>query len=261
MCSFSLEGFRFDKGPSLLLYPDLYAETFAELGRDIHDCIRCVWLSPARSEAWQATFASQYRLGWRVRPTAACRVAKVQERCYRVHFGDGTALDMLYDVQAMVSQLNHVEPGCGGWDAACPAALHKTHQLSHVQHSSASLIPCQPRQLSHVQPSLSIAHLPAPCAPTTQGRRPLPAVALPCPRRSVSVQGRRDTGPRGPAVSPDRSRATADSGVSARDPGTPSRGAGRVLSGLEAEGHVHLPRPVRRPISLQRSRRGERRLA
>ncbi|CAN0335872.1 unnamed protein product, partial [Hapterophycus canaliculatus] len=39
-------GFRFDTGPSLLLLPDTYRETFADLGRDSDDFFEMRRVSP-----------------------------------------------------------------------------------------------------------------------------------------------------------------------------------------------------------------------
>lgn len=72
--------FRFDTGPSLLLFPNTYKSTYAALGQDMEDHV------PLR----------------RVEPAA-----------YRVHFEKGGYLDMLYDQQQMVAQLEAVEPGAG----------------------------------------------------------------------------------------------------------------------------------------------------
>eukprot|EP00775_Hariotina_reticulata_P005714 gene5714-5954_t len=86
------EGFRFDTGPSLLLFPNEYRQTFEYLGAQLEDYVQLV---------------------------------KVQPAAYRVFFAEGalssgsqsssrfSSLDLLYDVQAMVQQLEHVEPGAG----------------------------------------------------------------------------------------------------------------------------------------------------
>jgi len=73
-------GFRFDTGPSLMLYPDVYRECFAALGTPME-------------EAFEAL--------------------RVEDTAYRLFFGDASTLDMKYDVQAMVDQFEGVEPGAG----------------------------------------------------------------------------------------------------------------------------------------------------
>ncbi len=70
-------GYRFDTGPSLLLFPQTYRDTFAELGAALPP------LDP-------------------VAPVA-----------YRVFYGDGTSLDLLSDEDAMAAQLEAEERGAG----------------------------------------------------------------------------------------------------------------------------------------------------
>ncbi|CAG9467515.1 unnamed protein product [Pedinophyceae sp. YPF-701] len=74
-------GFRFDTGPSLLLFPDTYKQTFALLGEP----------------------DMERRLP----------VTKITPAGYRVHFGDGSDADMIYDRDAMCAQLEKIEPGAG----------------------------------------------------------------------------------------------------------------------------------------------------
>ena len=57
-------GWRFDTGPSLLLFPDKYRECFAALGEELSAHVDVVRVSPA----------------------------------YRAHFGDGTHFDLSYDM-------------------------------------------------------------------------------------------------------------------------------------------------------------------
>lgn len=79
------QGFRFDTGPSLLLFPDVYRDSFAALGTTLQQHVD---------------------------------VRKIQPAAYRVHFAPsgaaaGGSLDLLYDVQAMADQLEEVEAGAG----------------------------------------------------------------------------------------------------------------------------------------------------
>ncbi len=71
------EGHRFDTGPTLLLMPEIFAETYAELGERLEDHL-----------------ALQ-----RVNPT------------YLVYFEDGTVLQMTADLPTMRDQLEALEPG------------------------------------------------------------------------------------------------------------------------------------------------------
>ena len=73
-------GFRFDTGPSLLLFPDTYKKTFELLGSRLDDQVQ---------------------------------VTKIEPAGYRVHFGDGTDADMFYDLKTMKEQLERMEPGAG----------------------------------------------------------------------------------------------------------------------------------------------------
>ncbi len=73
-------GHHFVTGPSLLLMPEIYAETFADLGERMEDHLDLQ----------------------RVDPT------------YRVHFDDGTTLALTSDLNAMQAQLEAIEPGSFG---------------------------------------------------------------------------------------------------------------------------------------------------
>ncbi|GFR49587.1 hypothetical protein Agub_g11653, partial [Astrephomene gubernaculifera] len=86
--------YRFDPGPSLLLLPELYRATFEALGTNMSQQVPVVRVAPA---------------------------------AYRVFFQGAGSLDLLYDVQRMVEQLEGVERGAGAaylsWLAASRAAL------------------------------------------------------------------------------------------------------------------------------------------
>ncbi|EFJ43214.1 hypothetical protein VOLCADRAFT_96696 [Volvox carteri f. nagariensis] len=86
--------FRFDTGPSLVLFIETYRQTFAALGTSLAQQVPVVRVAPA---------------------------------AYRVFFQGAGSLDMLYDVQRMVEQLEGVEKGAGGqyldWLASARAAL------------------------------------------------------------------------------------------------------------------------------------------
>lgn len=70
-------GFRFDTGPTLFLMPAVFAETYTALGERMEDHLDLVRLDPT----------------------------------YRVHFHDGTTLDLTSDLHDMRTQLEAIEPG------------------------------------------------------------------------------------------------------------------------------------------------------
>jgi phytoene desaturase len=71
------DGFCFDTGPTLFLMPAIFAETYAALGQRMEDHLDLVRLDPT----------------------------------YRVHFHDGTRLDLTSDLTRMREQLDAIEPG------------------------------------------------------------------------------------------------------------------------------------------------------
>lgn len=70
-------GFRFDTGPTLFLMPAVFSETYAALGERMDDHLDLIRLDPT----------------------------------YRVHFHDGTTLDLTADLLQMRQQLDALEPG------------------------------------------------------------------------------------------------------------------------------------------------------
>ncbi|MCX8037622.1 MAG: phytoene desaturase family protein [Candidatus Sumerlaeia bacterium] len=70
-------GFRFDMGPTLFLMPAVYEETFADLGEQLRDHLDLHQIQPT----------------------------------YRVHFHDGTQLDLAADLVSMREQLEAMEAG------------------------------------------------------------------------------------------------------------------------------------------------------
>ncbi len=71
------DGHRFDMGPSLFLMPPVFAETYAALGERMEDHLDLIRLDPT----------------------------------YRVHFHDGSTLDLTSDMVNMREQLEAIEPG------------------------------------------------------------------------------------------------------------------------------------------------------
>ncbi len=75
--SLEKHGFRFDMGPTLFLMPEIWAETYRALGERMEDHLDLVRLDPT----------------------------------YRVHFHDGTVLDLTSDLSRLRAQLDGMEPG------------------------------------------------------------------------------------------------------------------------------------------------------
>ena len=73
----SRDGFRFDKGPTLFLMPEVFAETYAALGERMEDHLDLVRIDPT----------------------------------YRAHFSDDTTLDLTSILPEMRKQLDAIEPG------------------------------------------------------------------------------------------------------------------------------------------------------
>ncbi len=70
-------GFKFDMGPSLFLMPEVFSRTYADLGERMEDHLDLVRLDPT----------------------------------YRVHFHDGSSMDLTGDLPRMREQLEAIEPG------------------------------------------------------------------------------------------------------------------------------------------------------
>ena len=79
MQSETIAGYRFDTGPSLLLFPNTYRETFDALDVD-QESLELVEVSPA---------------------------------AYRVFFPDGDKIDLLHNVEDMMQQIESIEVGAG----------------------------------------------------------------------------------------------------------------------------------------------------
>jgi phytoene desaturase len=71
------DGYTFDTGPTLFLMPQVFAETYAALGERMEDHLDLVRIDPT----------------------------------YRVHFTDGTQLDLTGDMKHLQEQLEAIEPG------------------------------------------------------------------------------------------------------------------------------------------------------
>lgn len=87
----SVNGHRFDTGPTLYLMPEIYAQSFADLGARIEDYLDLRRIDPS----------------------------------YQLHFSDGSSLALTSDLQAMQEQLETMEPG------SYPAMLRYLEQGQH----------------------------------------------------------------------------------------------------------------------------------
>eukprot|EP00854_Cymbomonas_tetramitiformis_P005552 gene5552-6735_t len=74
-------GYRWDTGPSLLLFPDRYRDAFTALGAKMEDYIQ---------------------------------IKRVEPAAYRAHYGDKTHFDLVYDIEKMRQQVEELEEGAGG---------------------------------------------------------------------------------------------------------------------------------------------------
>ena len=90
------EGYRFDTGPTLFLMPHVFADTYAALGERMEDHLQLVRLDPT----------------------------------YRVHFHDGTYLDLSSQLPVMRDQLEAMEPGSFGAFLRFMAEGHRHYYLS-----------------------------------------------------------------------------------------------------------------------------------
>jgi phytoene dehydrogenase-like protein len=106
---------RFDTGPSLLLFPGTYHKCFAALGRRLEDHLTLARVQPAAYRVWFAAAPGGGASDGVAEPASSSNV------------GGCSYLDLLYDVQRMVAQLEGVEPGGGRaylqWLAEARAAL------------------------------------------------------------------------------------------------------------------------------------------
>jgi phytoene desaturase len=89
-------GHRFDTGPTLFLMPQLYEQTFADLGERMEDHLDLQ----------------------RVDPT------------YQIHFKDGTRLSLTSDLHLMQEQLEAIEPGSFGAYLRYLSEGHRNYHLS-----------------------------------------------------------------------------------------------------------------------------------
>ena len=71
------DAYRFDTGPTLFLMPQVFAETYAALGERMQDHLELIRIDPT----------------------------------YRLHFPDGSQLDLTGDLKMLQTQLEAMEPG------------------------------------------------------------------------------------------------------------------------------------------------------
>ena len=111
------DGHHFDTGPTLLLMPEIFAQAFAELDERIEDHLDLR----------------------RVDPT------------YRIHFGDGSAISLTSNLNAMQAQLEAIEPGSFGGFLRYLEEGHDHYRLAfpHLIGRNFRNLPefCNPRNL------------------------------------------------------------------------------------------------------------------
>jgi len=102
--------YRFDTGPSLLLFPERYMKAFEKLGAKMEDYVE---------------------------------IKRVEPAAYRAHYGDGTSFDLLYDLEKMRRQIDAIEPGAGGkfirWLGSARASLDLGVKAFIEQDSTSAL--------------------------------------------------------------------------------------------------------------------------
>jgi len=103
-------GYRFDTGPSLLLFPEVYKEAFRALGKELADYVD---------------------------------VRRVEPAAYRAHYGDGSKFDLTYDIEQLRAQCEAFEPGSGGkfiqWLGKARASLDLGVKAFIEQDSTSAL--------------------------------------------------------------------------------------------------------------------------
>ena len=73
------KGFTFDTGPSMIMMTGCWEQLFRDVGRRLEDYVRLVQCDP----------------------------------CYRLHFADGSTLEMTSALDQLITNLERIEPGCG----------------------------------------------------------------------------------------------------------------------------------------------------
>jgi len=110
--------YRFDTGPSLLLFPEKYMEAFEALGEKMEDHVQ---------------------------------ITRVEPSAYRAHYGDGTSFDLIYDMEKMRKQVDDIEPGAGGafirFLGAARASLDYGVQAFIEQDSTSALDFINPKRI------------------------------------------------------------------------------------------------------------------
>jgi phytoene dehydrogenase-like protein len=102
------DGYRFDTGPSLLLFPDEYRKTFEWLGSRLEDHVQLQKIEPA---AYRVFFADGYSSHSNDSSSSSFESSSTGSSSSS---SSGSYLDLLYDVNAMVQQLEQLQQGAGG---------------------------------------------------------------------------------------------------------------------------------------------------
>jgi phytoene desaturase (3,4-didehydrolycopene-forming) len=116
------DGYRFDTGPSLLLFPDEYRKTFKWLGSSLEQHVQLAKIEPA---AYRVFFADGYSSS-----SSRGSGSSGSSSSSGISSSNGSSssssshsyLDLLYDVNDMVQQLEHLQQGAGGRQppSTCP---------------------------------------------------------------------------------------------------------------------------------------------
>jgi phytoene dehydrogenase-like protein len=120
------DGYRFDTGPSLLLFPDEYRKTFEWLGSSLEEHVQLAKIEPA---AYRVFFADAYSSNNSSSPSTSSSSGSGRSSSSSSSSSSsggnassssgsssnegGSYLDLLYDVNAMVQQLERLQEGAG----------------------------------------------------------------------------------------------------------------------------------------------------
>ena len=104
------DGFRFDTGPSLLLFPEIYKQTFTDLGSRLEEHVPITKVAPA---AYRVFFSGSGSSSSSNNAPPPPRSSPSSSSNSNNNNSCSTSLDLLYDVQQMSEQLDGFEAGAG----------------------------------------------------------------------------------------------------------------------------------------------------
>jgi phytoene dehydrogenase-like protein len=113
------DGYRFDTGPSLLLFPDEYRKTFKWLGSSLEQHVQLQKIDPA---AYRVFFADNHGSSSisssRSSGSSSSKGSSSSNGRSSNNSSSSSSsqsyLDLLYDVNDMVQQLERLQQGAGG---------------------------------------------------------------------------------------------------------------------------------------------------